>query len=428
MKGRLGIASVAVLVALLARAVPAFADSPPPPPPPPTQQQEAFRSNVQTMFDGLTNVVAQVQGNPSLAATLQKISADPKGQIASAKQQVAQLSSTDLDRLNSALAANPAWQQAPSTAQSAVSAFPQPSSIHSLADFAGTFTDSCNSAGSAPSEFQAVLGLNEAQSAAQAAMLAAPGVIAVFVGIDIPTGVKIALAVIWGVLNAVYLALAQTLAVSTDCALTAFQNTQATTFPTDPNNPSTVVAGSSEISITRIITAAQGTQTEVTSVLSTVNAVNTQSDTLTTQANNLGTTLTDINNRANELTTDLQTLQTNVAILESTEVTVLGKANQEIVNLSNLQTLQIRMEIEANLARPTYTSYAVALFQLPAAFGGFLEVAKSIAHDAVAKQTAVGHGNANAAGDLQAGDNAFAAGHFKLAYQNYSKAYIDVIQ
>jgi hypothetical protein len=123
-------------------------------------------------------------------------------------------------------------------------------------------------------------------------------------------------------------------------------------------------------------------------------------------------------------------------VLESTEVTVLNKANQEIVNLTTLQQLQLREEIEANLSRPSYMTGAVALFQLPGqaadgstyvpGSGGYLALVKTIAHDAVAKQTLVGHGSSSASEDLATADSAFTAGQYKKAYQYYSKAYLDV--
>jgi prefoldin subunit 5 len=381
------------------------------------------------VVSGLSTVVAQAQADPRIAPAFKVSATDPTSMIAAAETDVANLSSTDLDRLQAALGSDPSWQQIPSQLSASIAAFSAPKAaaksnlLPNIADFPGTFTDSCNSAGSAPDEFTATLAANEVQSAAMAALLSVPGVVAVFVGVDAPTGAKIALSIVWGIANAVFLALSQTLAVATDCAATAFANTQTSTFPTTASG---VVQGSSELSVQRLITLATGTAAEISNVQGTVNAVDTQADTLTTAATNLNTTLNDINTRVTEVQSDLQTLQTNVAVLENTEVTVLNKANLEITNLSALQTTQVRMEIEANLSRPAFTSGAVALYQLPNAFGGMLETVQAIVTDVINKQTAVGHGSPNAAPDLSAANAAFAAGHYKLAYQLYSKAYLDV--
>jgi hypothetical protein len=308
MRRRLGLiasAAALVVVALFAASVPAFADSstPPPPPPPTTPQQEAFRANVQSLFDGLTNVVAGVQANPNTAPGLQKAGSDPNSMIASAKTQVASLNSRDLDELQAALAADPSWQQIPATIQTSVNAFKPAPSPHASAaqgsvkpfatagSFPGTFTGDCSTAGDPYGEFIATTVANEAQSAAQAVMLSTPGVVAIFF-VDVPTGVKIAEAVIWGVLNAVYLALSQALAVATDCAATGFSNIQSSTFPVDGSG--NVIQGSSQVSVNNLTTLAQGTATEIAAVQGTVNAVATQTDNLVTAANTINTTVTDI--------------------------------------------------------------------------------------------------------------------------------------
>jgi hypothetical protein len=418
------VASVAavVVVTLCVPALPAAADGTL------TATELTTQANVETLLSNLQNVVTSLNANPLTAAGLANASLDPLSAIASAQQVVSQLTSDQLDQLAGALAEDPSWQSMPTQLSDAVQAF-SPSTQPGVTpkDFAGTFTDSCDSAGSAPDEFTATEVANEVQSAAQAAMLAAPGVFAAFIGVDVPTGVKIALAVIWGVTNAIYLALAQTLAVATDCAQTQFTNTQLSLLPVDPSNPSTNVPASSEISVQNLINQATGTQTEITNVLNTVDAVNTQADTLITNAGTLNDTLNDINTRVAEVQTDLQTLQTNVSVLENTEVHVLEKADTEIANLNTFQTLQVRMLIEENLARNGTGTGPVGLFQLPAAFGGYLDTVKSIVTSTFADETASGRPpSAKALSDLAAANALFAAGHYKLAYGSYTKAYQDV--
>ena len=389
------VAGVAAIVAfsLCMPALPASADGSSTP----TAAELATQANVETLLSNLQDVVASLNANPSTAAGLANASIDPLSALASAQQVVAQLTPDQLDQLGSALAADPSWQTMPTQLASAVQAF-TPSSQPSVTpkDFAGTFTDSCDSAGSAPDEFQATLIANEVQSAAQAAMLAAPGVFAGFIGVDIPTGVKIALAVIWGIANAVYLGLAQALQVATDCAQTQFTNTQLSVLPVDPSNPSANVPASSEISVQNLINQATGTQTEITNVLNTVNAVNSQADTLISNAGTLNDTLNDINTRVAEVQSDLQ-------------------------------TLQLRMIIEENLSRNGTGTGPVGLFELPAAFGGYLDTVKSIVNSTFANETASGRPpSAKALSDLASANSLFAAGHYKLAYGEYTRAYQDV--
>jgi hypothetical protein len=420
----IAVATVAAIVSasLCVPALPAAADTPTTL----TPAELATQANMETMLSNLQDVVGSVNANPSTAAELANASIDPLSAIASAQQVVAQLSPDQLDQLQAALNQDPSWQQIPTRLSGAVQSFTPAAGSVTPKDHAGTFTDSCDSAGSAPPEFLATVIANQVQSAAQAAMLAAPGVFATFF-VSVPTGVKIALAVIWGVTNAIYLALQQVLAVATDCAQTVVTNTQLSVLPVDPSDSSLNVPASSEISVQSLISQATGTQTEITNVLNTVNAVNAKADTLISNATDLNATLTDINTRVAEVQSDLQTLQTNVNVLENTEVTVLEKADTEIANLNTFQTLQVRMLVEENLARNGTGTGPVGLFQLPAAFGGYLDVVKSIVNSTFANETASGRppsAQANAA--LATANSDFTAHLYKAAYTYYTKAYQDV--
>ena len=398
-----------------------------PAPPPPTAAQEALRASFQAFLGGMLNAANAAKANPSVSRNLTAGANDATTSIASAQHLVAQLNSTQLDALQAALNTNPSWAQAPTKLSASVAAF-KPATFGPLVpkDFIGTFTNSCDGAGSAMDGFNNAYIANQVQSALQAVMIAAPGVIAVFIGIDIPDPVKIVLAIAWGIANGVYLGLSQTLAIQTDCAATGFGNTQTSTLPIDPRNPGVVVAGSTEISIVNLITAATGTQTEITNVLNTVIAIGVQTDTLLGAAAALNATLVDINTRVTETQDDLKLLKTNVEVLINTEGIDLTKADREIVNLNAFQTLQLRMDIEENLTRNGAGTGPMGLFQLPAAKGGYLEVAKAIVVETIAKETAVGHGNSKATSDLNTANSAFSAGQFKTAYNYYSKAYQDV--
>ena len=413
-------AAVLTAAAVIGAQAPSFADTAPPT----TPAEETLRANVQTLLNGLEGVVTLVQGNSKLAPAYKLSPTNSVAAIESAKQQVAQLNSTELDALQNALATDPSWQQIPAQLSSSVAAFAGSARKSALTpstkDLAGTFTSSCDSAGDPAAEFTATEIANEAQAAAQTAMLAAPGVFPIFPGIDLPTGVKIALAVVWGVLNATYLALAQTLAVSTDCVATKFSNLQSSTFPTGTNRDS------SEISVQSVITAATATANEIAGVQTTVATIRTQSDTLDTATTNLNTTETDINTRVAEVKADVQTLQANVAVLKNTLVNDLNKANTAITNLSNLQALQLKMEIEHNLTNVTNGSAPIGDFELPARLGGYLELVQTIVTNDVNTELALGHGPARSTTDLATANNLFAGGQFKAAYKAYAQAYKDV--
>jgi hypothetical protein len=260
----------------------------------------------------------------------------------------------------------------------------------------------------------------------------------------VPTGVKIALAVIWGIANAVYLAYSQQLAVSLDCWATAVANDQLSILPESPpgaTGGTNYIQQSSEVSVLDLLQKAGDLQTEINNVEHTTDAIVAQADTLTTNVAALNTTLSNdptdvvhgnpsaplgIDQIVHETQADLQTLQTNVDVLRNTQIRTLTNADNELYNLNNFQTLQLRMDIEENLTRNGIGTGAIGLFQLPAANGGYLEIVKSIVTDTVNKETALGRGNSQSLSDLSTANSNFTAGHYKTAYSYYTKAYQDV--
>jgi len=389
---------------------------------------EQFRGDVQTMLTGLRRVVIQMRGNPATAKSLESTGTNLLPMIAAAKHEVAGYDWAELGQLQASLSHDPNWQQAPRVLSAAVAAFDAPAAKGAPAppggplaaiSGSGTFTDDCLSAGDPYAEVIAVLAANEVQSALNAAALAAPGVIGLLPGITAPTGIRLGLMVAWGIADGIYLALAQTLEVSVDCAETAFSNTQESTLSVDPSGSDTIVPTSTQFSIDRLIAKAGDSQTKINAVQTTVNTVATQTDTVGTAVTALNNILNDITDRVDDVQTGLQTLQTRVDVLQNTEVTILKKADTLIANLGTFQDLQLRMEIEQNLNE----EHAVGLFQLPAAYGGYLEVVRSIVTETLAKETAVGTPSPKALIYLTQANAAFTAGTYKTAYGLYRKAY-----
>ena len=392
-----------------------------------TAQAERTRANLETMFAGLRRVVVQMRANPTTARSFKSTGTNLLPRIAAAEKLVASLNPSALLKLQSSLAQDPNWQQAPTTLSRAVAAF----HARSTAKFAlapmsaisgtGTYTDDCLSAGDPVAEDIAALAANEVQSALQAVALALPGVIALLPGIDGP-GPRIIAMVAWGVADAIYLALAQTEAVAVDCQQSAFGNTQQSVLAVDPEGSSTVVPTSTQFSIDRLIAKAGDTQTKVNELESTANTVKGQADTINTAVDDLNAVLNDITNRVDEVQTDLQDLQTRVAVLQNTEISILKKNDTEIANLATFQSLQLRIKIEENLAA-NGSELPLGIFQLPAADGGYLELVRSIVTDTISKAATLGIANAQAASFLGSANAAFTAGEYKLAYNLYAKAY-----
>ncbi|MGH9798678.1 MAG: hypothetical protein ACRD5D_11030, partial [Candidatus Polarisedimenticolia bacterium] len=83
----------------------------------------------------------------------------------------------------------------------------------------------------------------------------------------------------------------------------------------------------------------------------------------------------------------------------------------------------LRLKIEANLVLESGKN--IAFFELPAAFGGVLELVRVIVGDTVEAAVDAGFDIRNAETELARGDDAFASGDYRSAYNAFAKAYRD---
>jgi hypothetical protein len=83
----------------------------------------------------------------------------------------------------------------------------------------------------------------------------------------------------------------------------------------------------------------------------------------------------------------------------------------------------LRIKIENNLAGHGVHPNGIALFQLPASLGGYLDTARVIVVETIESMGQAGENILNAEARLAQGDNEYQAGNYKRAYQRYSEAY-----
>lgn len=83
----------------------------------------------------------------------------------------------------------------------------------------------------------------------------------------------------------------------------------------------------------------------------------------------------------------------------------------------------LRIKIENNLAGHGVHPNAVALFQLPASLGGYLDTARVIVVETIDNMRLAGEDILNAEARLAQGDTEYQRGNYKRAYQRYSEAY-----
>ena len=101
----------------------------------------------------------------------------------------------------------------------------------------------------------------------------------------------------------------------------------------------------------------------------------------------------------------------------SNATSIINNANS---NTTTLSTLSLRLMIESDLQQPDNAT-PLAIFETPAAKGGYLELVRSIIVETYQHLTSLSAAQINAA--LAAGDSYKAAGNYKAAYAAYKKAY-----
>jgi hypothetical protein len=130
-------------------------------------------------------------------------------------------------------------------------------------------------------------------------------------------------------------------------------------------------------------------------------------------ANNITSVDADLNNHITATDTDLNTHLTQVDSNANVRHTQIDN------EISTFQTLQVRVDIEQNLA----AGQTIGLFEVPQASGGYLETVRAIVVDTINKILASGGTVGTASKSLTAGDTAFANKQFKAAYSNFMSAY-----
>ena len=83
----------------------------------------------------------------------------------------------------------------------------------------------------------------------------------------------------------------------------------------------------------------------------------------------------------------------------------------------------MRTRIEINLAGHGDHPHPIAIFQLPAQYGGYLELARDIVQETINEMIAAGENVHQAQQFWDRGNTEFSSGHYKKAYDLYSQSY-----
>lgn len=135
-------------------------------------------------------------------------------------------------------------------------------------------------------------------------------------------------------------------------------------------------------------------------------------------ANRISIVDADVINKSTAVDTDLNNH------LNSVDNDILTRDTQIDNEINTFQTLEVRMQIESNLA----AGRIIGLFEIPSANGGYLETVRSIVNDTIGKLTAAGQTINGATKYLALGDTAYSSKQYKAAFANYLTAYTTAVK
>jgi hypothetical protein len=128
-------------------------------------------------------------------------------------------------------------------------------------------------------------------------------------------------------------------------------------------------------------------------------------------SNSTGAEVTASYYRIDHLNTDIEIAQDSI--------------NSHIVDFQIWKALSLRTRIEINLSGHGDHPHPIAIFQLPSQFGGYLELARDIVQETITNMQSAGENVYQAQMFFDRGNEEFLAGHYKRAFNWYSKSYTE---
>lgn len=361
-----------------------------------TSDQAAFRREFTTYLLQMQGVAMKVQATPQGRAAFRSIGFTPAKGFARARAAVRTMTPEQLAVLQKSLSAYPKWRTLPVT-MGRLATRMQGKSPYSLK----ITPDDC------PTARAAGYTQTDVEIAADAA-LAADFILEVVPTDLISIPVRIAAVVIWAVPQGV---------------LRGFEHLYNIASACDDADHQALVAQNLDVKVSTL-----ATQTSVNTLITNLNTlstlVNSRLDVaVSTRASqtSVNTLLTNVNNLQDSVTVFHNEFTANAIVVNNKLDAANTKLDNLAITVSDQGALNLRIHIEDDLADPG--NHPLALFGVPEANGGYLNLTRSIVADTIAKMQATGQGVGNAQAFLAAGDAARAAGDYKGAYANYGKAY-----
>ena len=361
-----------------------------------TSDQAAFRKEFTTYLVQMQGALIKVQATPQGRAAFRSIGFTPAKSFATARAAVRTMTPEQLAVLQKSFSAYPQWRTLPVKVDRLATRM-QAKSPYSLK----ITPDDC------PTARAAGFTQTDVEAAADASLIA-DGVLEIVPTDLISVPVRIAAVLIWAGVQATQRAFEHLYNIASAC---------------DDADHQALVTQNLDVKV-----STRATQVSVDALITNLTAlstlVNSRLDvTVSSRASqtSVNTLLTNVNNLQNSVTTFHNEFTANSIVVNNKLDAANTKLDALAITVSDQGALNLRMHIEHDLADPG--NHPMALFEVPEANGGHLNLVRSIVADTIAKMQATGQGVGNAQAFLAAGDADRAAGAYKNAYSNYGKAY-----
>jgi hypothetical protein len=381
----------------------------------------AFRKEFVSYLTQMQQVGAMLQSSPRGRAALTRLGVKPSTLVRS-RDAVQHMTPSELVVLQKAFASVPGWQTHPRDLKAALrrNGFSPNGPVRAFA-----VGPDCDPGPGSP------LGITDWYIAVGVAL--ALEIAHEAIPDDIITSIaQVAAAGLWGIAATAALALESVNGVENECndakledftrtQLDVAVSTRATQTSVDAfvvnfNTLSTLVNSRLDVAV-----STRATQTSVDAFTATLNNLSTLVNSRLDVAVSTRATQASLNAFHNEFTTNATTVNTKLDGITSSVATANSKLDSLAITVGDQGALALRLQIEADLSEPG--NHPVALFEVPASGGGYLDLTRSIVADTIAKMQTAGQGVGNAQAFLAAGDAARAAQDYKGAYADYGKAY-----
>jgi hypothetical protein len=358
--------------------------------------QAKFRRDLTAYLVQMQQVATRYQATPQGRAAFARLRYDPAKGMARARAAVQQMSPEQLAVLQRAFSAYPAWRTMPARLRMLTARLPkgQRASVFITPDDCAT----ARAAGITQTDVEIAA---DVALAADAVLEAVPN--------DLLSEIVRAIAVgVWAIPQGV---------------LRGFEHQYNIASACDDADHQALVQQNLDVAV-----STRATQSSVNTLTNNFNSFNTTFNALNTLINNRldvmvstrasQASLTAFNN---EFTANAATVNTKLDTINSSVNTANTKLDALTITVGDQGKLDLRLKIEEDLSDPG--NHPIALFEVPASGGGYLNLARDIVADTIAKMQAAGQGVGNAQAFLAAGDAALAAHDYKTAYADYGKAY-----